>query len=75
MLLARNGYTSTPSLVRAPGARQRWLHEYATRKYKLPTTLGADIGRYGERTVGERDNETFGTCRIGTLSGRGIERQ
>jgi hypothetical protein len=40
--------------------RQRWLHEYVKRKYKRATTLGVDIGRYGERTSGERDNQTFG---------------
>ncbi len=33
---------------------------YVAHQYKQPTTLGTDIGRYRERTSGERDNQTFG---------------
>jgi hypothetical protein len=34
----------------------RKLRDYVARKYKRTTALGADIGRYAERTSGERDN-------------------
>jgi hypothetical protein len=48
-------------------------HEYVARKYKRTTTLGADSGRYGERTSGERDNQAFGTYRrFGTPDCRGL---
>ena len=61
MLMARNGHKSTPSLVRTPRCDADSFVTDVARKYKRTTTLGVDIGRYGERTSGERDNQTFGT--------------
>ncbi len=55
MLMACDGHTST----RSPHARCD-SDGYVTHQYKQTTTLGTDIGRYRERTSGERDNQTFG---------------
>ena len=58
MLMACDGHRSTRSPARL--VPHRWIYEYVAHQYNQTITLGTDIGRYRERTSGERDNQTFG---------------
>jgi hypothetical protein len=62
--MARNGHKSTPSLVQMPRCD---ADSFVTMSPQVQAEDDpcADIGRYGERTSGECDNQTFGPpCRL-----------